>query len=149
MTKEIFDMYQAKKNYLNGYYWAMENAKRIEEQIKRINDRLYGIKSTAITGMPRGGICKGKDEILDDKNKKIKLLKKRLQRAEKKRDEIEKYIDTLDNPKEIMMLQLIYIDGLKLSEAAKEMKYSLSSAKRIHKAAISNLDDNVVLNVRE
>lgn len=145
LSKEIFNTYELKKKYLNGYYWAMENARRIEEQIKRINDRLYGIKSANITGMPRGGVCKGKDEMLDDKNKKIKLLKKRLHRAEKKRDEIERYIETLDDPKEIMILQLVYVDGLTLSQAANEMKYSESTAKRIHKSAITNLEDKVIL----
>ena len=89
-------------------------------------------------------LCKDKRDK-PNKNKKIKLLKKRLHRAEKKRDEIERYIETLDDPKESMILQLVYVDGLTLSQAANEMKYSESTAKRIHKSAITNLEDKAML----
>ncbi|MDD2952534.1 MAG: DUF1492 domain-containing protein [Parabacteroides sp.] len=128
-----------KINYLNGYYWALENIKNIQAKIDRKNDRLYSVRSPKLSDMPRGGTPVTTLDVIADKEELEDDLHKRLRKAKLKKEEIERVIDDVEDPRYVMLLTLKYVDNLSWDQVAEEMNYSYSRITKLHGLALDEV----------
>ncbi len=126
-----------KSIYLEGHYWATENIKSIQERIYGKNVDLYCLKSPKFSDMPKGGCSKNtlEDKIIDKDG-----LEKRIDQCRQKIEEIEEIIHSIENQQYVVLLELRYIDYMKLEEVAKIMHLSYSRIIDIHASALDSIE---------
>lgn len=122
--------------FLNGYRWAIEKIDVLEDRLAKIDDRLYSMRRSIISDMPKGG--KGKDtvELIGDKLEISQDINERLSEAYEKKRQIENAIDSMENDRLSVILSLKYIDGLTLEEIADKLHYSNSHMGVLHRQAL-------------
>lgn len=126
--------------FLNGYRWAIEKIDVLEERLARIDDRLYSMRRSIISDMPKGG--KGKDtvDLIGDKQELNQDINERLKEAYAKKRLIESAIDSMENDRLSVILSLKYIDGLTLEEIADKLHYSNSHMGVLHRQALDEFN---------
>lgn len=126
--------------FLNGYRWAIEKIDVLEERLARIDDRLYSMRKSIISDMPRGG--KGKDtvDLIGDKQELNQDINERLKEAYEKKRLIESAIDSMEDDRLSVILSLKYIDGLTLEEIADKLHYSNSHMGVLHRQALDEFN---------
>lgn len=144
----MIDAIQNRKNYtrsdkvifLNGYRWAIEKIDVLEERLARLDDRLYSMRRSIISDMPKGG--KGKDtvDLIGDKQELNQDINERLKEAYDKKRLIESAIDSMENDRLSVILSLKYIDGLTLEEIADKLHYSISHMGVLHRQALDEFN---------
>lgn len=122
--------------FLNGYRWAIEKIDVLEERLARLDDRLYSMRRSIISDMPKGG--KGKDtvDLIGDKEELSNDINEKLKEAYDKKRLIETAIDSMDDDRLSVILSLKYIDGLTLEEIASKLHYSNSHMGVLHRLAL-------------
>ena len=122
--------------FLNGYRWAIEKIDVLEERLARLDDRLYSMRRSIISDMPKGG--KGKDtvDLIGDKEELSNDINEKLKEAYEKKRQIETAIDSMDDDRLSVILSLKYIDGLTLEEIASKLHYSNSHMGVLHRLAL-------------
>ena len=125
-----------KLKFLNSYRWTLEKIDVLEDRLARIDDKLYSMRRSIISDMPKGG--KGKDtvDLIGDKEEIKKDINDRLTEAYDKKRIIENAIDSMDNDRLSVILSLKYIDGLTLEDIADQLHYSVSHMGVLHRQAL-------------
>lgn len=125
-----------KLKFLNGYRWTIEKIDVLEDRLARIDDKLYSMRRSIISDMPKGG--KGKDtvDLIGDKEEIKKDINDRLTEAYDKKRIIESAIDSMENDRLSVILSLKYIDGLTLENIADQLHYSVSHMGVLHRQAL-------------
>lgn len=136
-----------KVKFLNGYRWTIEKIDVLEERLARIDDRLYAIRRSVISDMPKGGQGKDTVDLIGDKLEINQDINDRLKEAYDKKRLIESAIDSMENDRLSVILSLKYIDGLTLDEIAQKLHYSNSHMGVLHRQALDEFvipsQDNV------
>lgn len=134
LTKE--DSRVDKIKFLNAYRWTIEKIDVLEDRLARIDDKLYSMRRSIISDMPKGG--KGKDtvDLIGDKLEINQDINDRLQEAYDKKRLIESAIDSMKNDRLSVILSLKYIDGLTLEDIADKLHYSNSHMGVLHRQAL-------------
>ena len=125
-----------KLKFLNGYRWTLEKIDVLEDRLDRVNDRLYSMRRSIISDMPKGG--KGKDtiDLIGDKEQIKEDIENKLNEAYDKKRLIEDAIDSMDNDRLSVILSLKYLDGLTLEDIADKLHYSNSHMGVLHRQAL-------------
>lgn len=125
-----------KLKFLNSYRWTLEKIDVLEDRLARIDDKLYSMRRSIISDMPKGG--KGKDtvDLIGDKEEIKNDINNRLTEAYDKKRIIENAIDSMDNDRLSVILSLKYIDGLTLEDIADKLHYSNSHMGVLHRQAL-------------
>ena len=132
----VEDSRSKKLKFLNGYRWTIEKIDVLEERLARIDDKLYSMRRSIISDMPKGG--KGKDtvDLIGDKEEIKRDINNRLIEAYEKKRLIETAIDCMDNDRLSVILSLKYIEGLTLEDIADQLHYSVSHMGVLHRQAL-------------
>ena len=129
------------KEELKQYKHIKRELKKLEETYQRINEDLYGPRTSDLSGMPKSQPVEGfnpADAKIDDKDEIRKMYARKKEELEAALLAIEKAINTLE-PSERTVLRLHYIDGLKWEQVCVEGFFSWRTAHRIHARALEKL----------
>lgn len=72
----------------------------------------------------------GSEEYIKAKQRLHNRLNQKLVAIQEEREEIEKYLDSVEEPELRIILRLRYVNGLTLNQISKEMRYSVATIKR-------------------
>lgn len=112
------------KRFLRRYEQNTKKIDVLRTALDEKRSRLYSVSSPKLTGMPRGGVYKTKEDLVAE----IENIERRLSRAIKKGQtiklEILDVIDEVADAKYCRILELYYIEFKTLEQIAEEMNYS-------------------------
>ena len=125
-----------KLKFLNSYRWTLEKIDVLEDRLDRVNDRLYSMRRSIISDMPKGG--KGKDtiDLIGDKEQIKNDIENKLREANEKKRLIEDAIDSMNDDRFSVILSFKYLDGLTLEDIADKLHYSNSHMGVLHRQAL-------------
>ena len=129
------------KEELKQYKHIKRELKKLEETYQRINEDLYGPRTSDLSGMPKSQPVEGfnpADAKIDDKDEIRKMYARKKEELEAALLAIEKAIDILE-PAERTVIRLHYIDGLKWEQVCVEGFFSWRTAHRYHARALEKL----------
>ncbi len=139
VKKEYFKAMEYTLKSLNLYYVAIEE---VQEKLKvleeQYNDGVTGIDYTPELKSITNKINRLTEETAISNIEKREKLLKQLKYMKLKVTEIERQIDSLD-PKESLILRLLYVDGLKWDEVAEESNYSRAQCFNIKNQGIEKM----------
>ena len=75
----------------------------------------------------------GSEEYIKAKRRLYNRLSQKLESIQEEREEIEKYLDSIEDPELRVILRLRYVNGLTLSQISKEIGYSVARMKELQK----------------
>lgn len=125
-----------KLKFLNGYRWTIEKIDVLEDRLARIDDKLYSMRRSIISDMPKGGQGKDTIDLIGDKEQIKNDINDKLREAYDKKRLIEDAIDTMDNDRLSVILSLKYLDGMTLEDIADKLHYSNSHMGVLHRQAL-------------
>lgn len=113
--------------------------KRLEDKIMEIETKLYSVKNSTLSDMPKGGLAMDMADkiarLVDLKalynDKWDKLISERIR--------IEKAINNLDDSTERALMGYKYIDGLTWEEVCVKINYSWRQTHYVHCRALKNI----------
>jgi predicted DNA-binding protein YlxM (UPF0122 family) len=128
-----------KKRFLKRYRKNLACIERLEKKLALLDDRITGLKSPSLSGMPRGGVPVTIDDLMSDKidlEERIKRLKSKsrsLKRA------IYEEIDSLEDSRSCEILEAHFIDGKSFEEIADDLGYTERRVIALYSEAILSL----------
>lgn len=131
-----------KKRFLKSYRMNLKKISRLESKVSRLDERLTSIRSPNLSGMPRGGIPVSKDELISDKEDLLDRIKRLKDKGRKIKRDIEREIDSLEDPRYCDILEYYFIDCLSMDQTAEEIGYSVRYTYELYSEAISILAEN-------
>ena len=133
-----------KKNALEQYRITQKECEMLIEQIARLNSEKVRI-TAALSGMPPGSSEGSRLERLYEQTEELgKRLTDAREEKHKRLVAILDAVETLQNPRERMIIQYIYIDGLTGEEAAEKLELSGRTIYTEKLKAINNLPEIVI-----
>ncbi len=127
------------RDFLRQYKTILIRIKAKKEQIKRLREMAEYVSpggSFGVHGVSTGDkIGEASASIADIEND----IKADMKALAKKRKEIMRVINSVDDSKQKKVLKLRYINCLEFSEIARKMNYSLSMIYKIHENGLENL----------
>lgn len=110
------------RNYLNNY-------KALLDKIEYLEAKADGLKSPSFQAI-RGYSTRNINDIMDDIGELVRKM-----------EEIEDFIELLDNPRELLAIRYRYIDGMKLEDIAENMSYSVRSVAHFLSKGVKHLTE--------
>ena len=138
-SQAIETLRSEKKQSLKRYRKNVECIARLENKLASLDDRITGLRSPSLSGMPRGGTPVTVDDLLSDKldlEDRIRRLK------EKGRDlkrEICEEIDSITDTRYCEVLEAYFIECLEFEDIADKLGYTERHVKRLYSEAITLL----------
>lgn len=127
---------QRKKRWLNRYNKNRETVRRLKEKINTLDNKITNIKTSNLSGMPRGGQPKTSEDFIADKLE----LESRIERLELKgreyRHEILETIDNLEEATHAEILESLFIYGESLEDIGEALGYNLRHTYRLYARAM-------------
>ena len=139
MSDSFYQQVERKKRSLKRYRKNLACIKRLEDKLDNIEDRLSSIRSTNLSGMPRGGVPVTSADLLADKDDLERRIKRLKQKGENLKERIYEEIDSLEESRYCEVLESYFIDGLTLEDIAEEMGYTERHIYTLYKEAITAL----------
>lgn len=127
------------KKFLKRYLPYYRQINRLEEKLFELDSRVESTHSPSITGQPGGGL---RHELQDDLSKREQLenrINDLVQESIPIKTEILKAIDHLDNPNEANVLEMFFIDDIKIASIAEQLSYSFRQANRFYSQGVYNI----------
>lgn len=124
MDEKSIELEKQKKRSLRRYRKNLSCIKRLENKIAQLDERMLKIKSTNLSGMPRGGVPITIDDLMSDKLdlenrvKRLKLKSRGLKNA------VCEEIDSLEDPLQCEVLEAFFIDCKSIEDIAEELGYT-------------------------
>lgn len=139
MDQEKLD-YDVKKMYLKRYSRMMKRIERLEDKLANMDDRLYSVGSGEISDMPRGGVPKTLDDLIAAKDETLNRIDQLVRTSRSIRSEIYQVIDTLEDYREVEVLEQFFIEGLTIEEIAERSGYAIRHVRRFYSNALHTID---------
>lgn len=133
---------ERKKRYLKKYKKNQACIDDLKSRIEELDDRIKTVKSPTLSGMPRGGLPKTKEDLIADKDDLERRLKVREEKAPKLKRIITDEIDNLDDTRYINILELFLIECLTFEDIADRLGYHSRHVERLYSEALNELVDN-------
>lgn len=136
LTDTEIEIIENKKRWLKRYKKNMACINRLETKLYELTNRIETIRTSNLSGMPRGGQPITLDEMLSDKIE----LENRISRLKTRRldlkAEIIAAIDTLDDPRHCEILESFFIDGYTLEQIAEKENYTTRHVYRLYSEGV-------------
>jgi len=126
-----------KKRFLRRYQNNLKCIARLEAKLVILDERITSIKSTNLSGMPRGGVPVTLDDLLADKDDLERRIKKLKTKSRDLKRSVYEAIDSIEDPRYCEVLEAHFIDGLDIEDIAEEMGYTERHVYALYKDAIS------------
>ncbi|GEO48475.1 hypothetical protein [Companilactobacillus kimchii] len=133
------DKFQENKKFLKRYKPFLRQLKRLEERLYQLDDRIESTHSARITGMPGGGIPRGLNDELGQREELEQRINNLLMESRPIKHEILSTLDHLDNPNQANVLELFFINDMDLYTISENLDYSFRQANRLYKEGILNV----------
>lgn len=131
--------FDTNKKFLNRYKPFLRQLKRLEERLYQLDDRIESTHSARITGMPGGGIPRGLNDELVQREELESRINKLLIESKPIKEEILDTLDHLENPNQANVLELFFINDMDLYSISTSLDYSLRQANRLYKEGVLNV----------
>ena len=111
-------------------------------KIKSLHREIIGLSSGTIKGQSFDGMPKSptNDNRTEDMNIKVidrvNELYKKIEEIYKEQQKLTKWIESLEDPIENMVMRLLYIDGLSWDEVRIQLRCGRSTIKRVRRSAL-------------
>jgi hypothetical protein len=113
----------------------------LEYKVDELTARIETVSSPQITGMPRGGQHKTKEDLIAEKIETEERIVKLKSRGRIIRREILDYIDDIEDENIAETLEMFFIDGLTLEDIADEKGYSTRYIATLYSKGIEMIDE--------
>ena len=113
-----------KKRFLRRYQNNLACISRLEAKLVILDERLTSIKSTNLSGMPRGGVPITLDDLLADKDDLERRIKKLRAKNRDLKQSVYEAIDTIEDPRYCEVLEAHFVEGLDIKDIADQMGYT-------------------------
>lgn len=137
--QEIESLRIKKKRSLKRYRKNLACIARLEIKLALLDDRITGLKSPSLSGMPRGGVPVKLEDLLSDKMDLEDRIKRLKAKSRGLKNEVCEEIDSLEDSRYCEVLELRFIDGLSFDEIAEEMGYTERHIINLYSEAITLL----------
>jgi len=134
------DLIKQKKRWLKRYRKHKRCIIRLEDKLETLNARLSSVKATTYSGMPRGGVPIGKDDMVAEKIELEKRIARLNEKGKRLRNEIIEVIDELEDERYAMVLESFCIDCLELEDIADDKGYSTRQIYRLYSEAVEEVN---------
>lgn len=131
--------FQNKKAYLMKYRLLAKKAERTARKLDQAEFELIAIKSPSFNGLPKTTARITLDDKIARKERLENQFKREIKQASKKRSEIYKLIDGLDNPKQAEVLDQYFIQQKTIEAIAKDMHYSTSYIIKLYRQGVETI----------
>lgn len=114
-------------------------------KIKSLHREIIGLSSGTVKGQSFDGMPKSptNDNRTEDMNIRVidrkNELYKKIKEIYKEQQELTKWIESLEDPIENMVMRLLYIDGLSWDEVRIELRCGRSTIKRVRRSALKKM----------
>lgn len=139
MQDQEIQAVEKKKRSLKRYKKNLACIERLEEKLSFLNDRIYSIRSTNLSGMPRGGQPVTIDELVSDKNELEERIKRLKDKKSVLKSQILDEIDSLEDPRYCAILESFFIDCETLEDIAENEGYTVRHVYRLYSEAVTML----------
>lgn len=130
------DIQTETKTYLRRYKQNRENVQRLHERLMLIEDKMKGVRSPRITGMPRGGTPLSMEDLIVRKSELEFRINALQERGTEIRREIQRAIDGMNNRRYAEVLESYFIDCLPFEDIAENTGYNIRHVLRLYSEGI-------------
>lgn len=130
------------KRYLKRYRKNRACVNRLEEKLYLLDERIKSVRTSSLSGMPRGGVPVTMDELLSDKIDLENRIKRLQRKGKTIKLEILEEIDSLDDPRYCEILEAYFIEGLSMEAIAERVAYTPRHIYRLYDKAVTLLAIN-------
>lgn len=134
--KSIVEIEKLKKRSLKRYRKNLACIQRLENKIAQLNERMVKIKSTNLSGMPRGGVPITIDDLMSDKLDLENRIKRLKQKSRDLKSSVCEEIDSLEDPLQCEVLEAFFIDCKSIADIAEELGYTERHIYSVYSEAI-------------
>lgn len=142
MENNKFREVESKKRFLKRYKKNKACIERLEEKLAFLNDRIEGLRSPNMSGMPRGGQPVEIADLISDKE----ILEKRIDNLKRKSNDLKlsvfEEIDTLEDSRYTEILEAFFIGCKTFGEIAEDIGYTERHVIRLYSEALKQLVTN-------
>lgn len=129
-----------KKKWLGRYRHNMGKIDRLSDRLKILDQRITGVRSPNLSGMPRGGTPVTTADLIGDKIELEARIKRLQNKGVQYRREILEPIDDLSDETFAEILENYYIRCLTIEEIADQLQYSERHVWRLFSQAIEEIE---------
>lgn len=128
------------KKFLKRYKRNLSNIKRLEYKLDELTVRIETVSAPQMTGMPRGGLHKTKEDLIAEKIETEERIVRLKSRGRIIRREILDCIDDIEDENIAETLEMFFIDGLSFDDIADEKGYSTRYIAKFYSTGIELID---------
>lgn len=129
----------SKKRFLKRYRKNLNCISRLEEKLNLLDIKLHSVRSSNLSGMPRGGQPITIEDLISDKSDLENRIERLKEKGKNLKREILEEIDSLDEPRYCMVLEGFFIDCLSLEDIAENEGYTVRHIYRLYHDAVKYL----------
>lgn len=123
-AQDLETLIKKKKRSLKRYRKNIACIERLEKKLALLDDRITGLKSPSLSGMPRGGVPVTIDDLMSDKLDLEDRIKRLKAKSRGLKNEVCEEIDSLEDSVDCEILEAFFIDGLSFEEIAEDLGYT-------------------------
>lgn len=123
-AQDLETLKSRKKRSLKRYRKNLACIERLEKKLALLDDRITGLKSPSLSGMPRGGAPVTIDDLMSDKLDLEDRIKRLKAKSRGLKNAVYEEIDSLEDPIDCEILEAFFIDGLSFDKIAEDLGYS-------------------------
>lgn len=128
-----------KKRYLRRYKKNRGLIERLKDKVESLDDRIVGLKSPSMSGMPRGGTPVTTEDLIAEKDEVIRRIKRLESKAGLLKEEILDKIDELEDSRYAEILESYFIDLKDFDTISDETGYTIRHVIRLYSEAINTM----------
>lgn len=133
MTKEELKQYRHIKLEISS----------IGDEIKELRNQIQSVRAVTISDMPKGGSHIDFTDVIAKIDELTRALHIKMAQSLIVLEQIEKAIESLNNPTEQALLRYRYILGYTWEQVCVAMNYSWMQIHRLHSKSLMNLKDDI------
>lgn len=138
-SQDLETLKSRKKRSLKRYRKNLACIERLEKKLVLLDNRITGLKSPSLSGMPRGGVPVTIDDLMSDKlDLEARIERLRAKSRDLKRAVCEE-IDSLEDPRYCEILEAHFIDGQSFEDIAEDLGYTERRVIALYSEAILSL----------
>ena len=123
-TQDLETLKSRKKRSLKRYRKNLACIERLEKKLVLLDNRITGLKSPSLSGMPRGGVPVTIDDLISDKLDLEDRIKRLKAKSRGLKNAVYEEIDSLEDPTDVEILEAFFIDGKSFEKIAEDLGYT-------------------------